>query len=117
MGTDHIIPDNYPAAAGLQPGGHDLQGISDLDYRRFDLDFPDSDGPSQLASQTGTPAFLWATQSYGKAELPSRIAEWKREFNLMLAKDPSGSAVPALMTLRLGTDHTHGASSGKPTPR
>ena len=114
-GTEVVIPDNYPDSPGVQPGGHDLQGISDVDFRRFDLDFPDSDGPSQLAGQTGNPEFLWATHTYGKTELPSRIAEWNREFNLMLAKDPTGKGVPALMTLRLGTDHTLGASAGRPT--
>ena len=44
-GSDGLAggPDNYPAAIGLQPPGHDLAGISDLDFRRFDLDYPDSD--------------------------------------------------------------------------
>jgi hypothetical protein len=35
----------------------------------------------------------------------------------MLAKDPSGAAVPNLMTVRLGTDHTVGAKANSPTPR
>ncbi len=61
-------PDNYPAAQGLQPGGHDLAGLTDLDYRRFDLDYPDSEGPSLLARQTGDPrvsvrgAELWSVR-------------------------------------------------------
>ena len=28
--------DNYPNAAGLQPPGHDLMGITNIDFRRFD---------------------------------------------------------------------------------
>ena len=32
-------PDNYPAASGLRPPGHDLAGITDYDYRRFDLNY------------------------------------------------------------------------------
>ena len=31
-----IIPENYPSSIGLQPGGHDLAGVTDLDFRRFD---------------------------------------------------------------------------------
>ncbi len=44
--TWSVDQDNYPAAAGLQPPGHDLAGISDIDYRRFDLDYADSDLPA-----------------------------------------------------------------------
>jgi DNA-binding beta-propeller fold protein YncE len=112
-----VIPDNYPASTGVQPGGHDLNGITDLDFRRFDLLFPDSDAPSQLARQSGNKVYLWKEQTYGQAKLPSRFSEWKREFDLMLARDPSGNSVPAFETVRLGTDHTNGAQSLKPTPR
>ncbi len=112
-----VIPDNYPTVAGVQPGGHDLDGISDVDYRRFDLDFPDSDAPSVLAGKTGDSHFLWKERAFGQNKLPSRISEWKRSFGLMLAKDPSGAGVPNFMTLRLGTDHTMGANPNRPTPR
>jgi hypothetical protein len=116
-GKKTVIPDNYPASPGVQPGGHDLDGITDLDFRRFDLDFPDSDAPSALASRSGDKNYLWVEQSYGKDRLPSRVSEWKREFDLMLAADPSGNAVPAFTMLRLGTDHTSAARSQRPTPR
>jgi hypothetical protein len=109
-GDKTIIPDNYPASAGVQPGGHDLAGITDVDYRRFDLKFPDSDAPSE-SSQT------WDIKSYGHANLPSRMAEWKREFGLMLEKDPTGGAVPNFETIRLGTDHTSATRGGEPSPR
>jgi hypothetical protein len=112
-----IIPDNYPASTGLQPGGHNLAGVTDVDYRRFDLDFPDGDAPAMLAEELRDAGVLWGMHSYGQASAGSRIAEWKREFALMLARDPGGKAVPAFMTIRLGTDHTSGASAGKPTPR
>ena len=36
-----VTPDNYPASTGLQPGGRDLGGMTDIDYRKFDLDYPD----------------------------------------------------------------------------
>jgi YVTN family beta-propeller protein len=52
-------PDNYPATPGLRPGGHDLAGASDLDYRRFDLDYADSDAPARLFEKTGNPNCLF----------------------------------------------------------
>jgi len=113
-----IIPDNYPSVTGLQPGGRDLDGISDVDFRRFDLSYPDSDAPHVMAEKTNAPDdYLWRMQAYGAHNLPCRFAEWKREFDLMLAKDPSGNTVPNLMMLRLGTDHTQGGGRGSPSPR
>ena len=53
----------------------------------------------------------------GPSGATSRFAEWNREFQMMLAKDPSGGAVPALMLVRLPMDHTEGASGGHHTPR
>jgi DNA-binding beta-propeller fold protein YncE len=111
-----IIPGNYPTVAGLQPGGRDLAGITDVDFRRFDLDYPDSEAPSQYATNTGDAAFQWRKTSYGAANMPSRYSEWKREFDLMLAKDPSGKSVPNLMTVRFCTDHTSGAKARHATP-
>ena len=111
-----IIPNNYPTVQGLQPGGHDGDGITDIDFRCFDLQFPDSDAPSTLALQKHDDKFLWPKHAFGKDQLPSRIAEFKRELNLMIAKDPTGNAVPNFITLRLGTDHTLGAKANSPTP-
>jgi YVTN family beta-propeller protein len=111
------IPDNYPDSAGVQPGGRDLAGITDLDFRRFDLHYPDSDAAARLETATGNVAFRWEKVVFGQSNVPSRISEWKREFAMMLDKDRSGKGVPALMTVRLGTDHTYGAKGGRPTPR
>jgi hypothetical protein len=113
----NIIPDNYPASIGLQPGGHDLDGVTDIDFRKFDLDYPDSQAPSIYHDRTGNAKFLWPKTKFGKYEAPSRFDEWNREFQQMLAKEPTGNAVPSLMTVRLGTDHTHGANPGKKHPR
>jgi hypothetical protein len=110
-------PDNYPTAVGLRPAGHDLAGVSDLDFRRFDLDFADSDAPAKLFQKTGNPDCLYATKTYGKAGSTSRFAEWKREFDLMLQKDPNGGAVPALTLVRLGNDHTQGMERGAHSPK
>ena len=108
-------PDNYPGPAGLQPPGHDLAGISDIDYRRFDLDFPDSDAPSIDAAKNSDA--LFTKTAFGKYNVPSRFSEWNREFQMMLAKSPDGSAVPVLTMIRLPNDHTTGATPGKHTPR
>ena len=35
-------------------------------------------------------------QNFGKDKMPSRFSEWNREFQMMLAKDPTGGAVPHL---------------------
>ena len=109
-GATTVIPDNYPASTGLQPPGHDLSGISDFDYRRYDNDYPDSEAPSIFGC-------LYARTKYGKYDMPSRFSEWKREFQEMLLKDPSGKAVPAFMTVRFNHDHTQGAAPGKFTPK
>ena len=109
--TGSLVPDNYPAHAGLQPEGHNLAGISDYDFRRFDLDYADSDGPA-LASAP------YKTATYGKFAAPNRFQEFKREFQQMLTKDPTGnSSVPAFTMIRFMSDHTSGLSKGKPTPR
>jgi DNA-binding beta-propeller fold protein YncE len=110
-------PDNCPTAPGLLPAGHDLAGVTDIDYRRFDLDYADSELPEIYSRQSGDKHSLYATPTYGRYHAPNRFAEWNREFQMMLTKDPSGSTVPALMLIRLPEDHTSGAKSGKHTPR
>ncbi len=110
-------PDNYPTERGLQPAGHDLDGITDFDYRRFDLDYPDSPLTAELAAQTGHREYRYPRTSFGKSQMPSRFSEWNREFQMMLKKSPDGSAVPALTLIRLPSDHTVGAKSGQHSPR
>jgi hypothetical protein len=110
-----IIPDNYPAVTGLMPPGHNLAGVSDWDFRRFDSDYPDSDA-SAMYTQQGVSNCSYKETAYGKFNSPSRIHEFLREFNLMLAADPSGNSVPEFITLRLPHDHTQGPTAGKFTP-
>ena len=112
-----LIPDNYPNDKALQPGGHDLDGRTDLDFRRFDMDYADSDAPWRLYQETKDERYLYPRRSFGKANAHSRFEEWNREFQLMLKKDPTGGAVPNLMLVRLPTDHTAGMNPGKHTPR
>ncbi len=112
-----IVPDNYPAAAGLQPGGHDLEGVTDIDFRKFDLEYPDSEAPLHYFQESNDKAYLRPMTAYGKAGMPSRYTEWNREFQSMLKKDPSGKSVPNFMTVRFTDDHTVGANPNKHTPR
>jgi YVTN family beta-propeller protein len=110
-------PDNYATVPGLQPTASDLAGATDLDYRRFDLKYADSDAPNVWFKKSGDANCLYPVKSYGKYESPSRFSEWRREFQLMLDKAPDGAAVPALMFIRMGNDHTTAASSGAHSPR
>jgi len=109
-------PDNYPTATGLQPAGHNLAGVTDLDFRRFDLDYPDSDAPGFYFKQTNDPHCLYKKTAYGKFDSPSRFAEWNREFQMSLAKDPSGESVPNLTLIRFMTDHTSATAAFKHSP-
>jgi YVTN family beta-propeller protein len=111
------VPDNYPTATGLQPPGHDLAGKTDPDYRRFDLDYADSDAGTIWVSRGGPDSCLNKVRSFGKYGCTSRFAEWKREFDLMLAADPNGRTVPTLMLIRLPNDHTSVLTAGKHSPR
>jgi YVTN family beta-propeller protein len=108
-GVTGIIPDNFPCETGLREPGHDLAGHTDIDYRRFDTSYADSDAPSLY----GTP---YPTATYGKHSAGSRFEEFKTEFNEMLAQDSSGATVPNFMMVRLMSDHTAGLASGSPSP-
>ena len=110
FGDNYYIPDNYPAAIGLQPAGHDRGGITDIDFRRFDTAYADSDGPQQIGS-------LYPVATYGHYNAPSRFSEWNREFQESLTADPTGNDVAAFQTIRLMHDHTQGLSPNKHTPR
>ena len=110
------MPADYPTVPGLQPPGHDLAGVTDADFRRFDLDYPDSDAPRVYFQQTHDTSCQYKTRAWGKYAAPSRFAEWDREFQLMLAKDRTGGAVPNLMLVRLPHDHTQGMSRRHHTP-
>ena len=110
-----IMPDNYPTVTGNQPPGHDLAGVSDWDYRRFDSNYPDSDA-SAIYTQKGAQSCAYKETGFGKYNSSSRAAEWIREFNEFLQKDPSGNSVPAFETIRLPHDHTQGPTSGDFAP-
>jgi hypothetical protein len=104
-----IMPDNYPTAVSNQPPGHDLAGVTDWDFRRFDSNYADGEAPTHYNCAYPEP-------TYGKHSAVSRYTEWATEFAEMLAKDPTGNSVPAFMTVRFPHDHTQGPSSGLHTP-
>jgi YVTN family beta-propeller protein len=110
-------PLNYPTVTGLRPGGHDLDGITDVDYHGFELTYADSNAGVNLSKRFLNPDLFYSIRTYGQAKSPSRFAEWKREFDLMLKKDPTGASVPQLNLLRMGNDHTAGMRRGNHTPR
>jgi DNA-binding beta-propeller fold protein YncE len=112
-----VIPDNYPASTGLQPGGRDLDGVTNVDFRRFDTEYPDSEAGRTYFDRTKDAKFHWKKTRFGHYDAPSRFSEWHREFQMMLAKDPSGDSVPNLMTIRFCTDHTAGANPGFKSPK
>ena len=117
FGDNVATPDNYPADAGLQPAGHDGGGITDIDFRRYDASYADSEGPLKTYAKTGMASALYPLQAYGHYAEPSRFTEWNREFQQMLANDPTGNSVPAFETVRFMHDHTQGLSAGVHTPR
>ncbi len=133
-GAPGLIPDNYPTHANLHPEGHDLAGISDYDYRHFDVDFPDSDAPYYYTYGTfptlpptgspyavpgsvpaGNPNAQFNETQYGKYNAPSRFSEFKREFNEMTAGNTTDSGVPPFMIMTLMSDHTQGSRPGGTT--
>ena len=68
-------PDNYPAPGGLQPPGHDLAGVTDIDYRRFDLRFSRQRRPLRLRRQDRRQQLRCSRpRAYGKYNVPSRFS-------------------------------------------
>ena len=116
-GKNVIIPENYPNSAGLQPGGHDLDGITDLDFLTFDLNYADSEAPLRYSQKLDDKEFLRPRAAFGIHNAPSRFTEWHHEFEQMLARSPDGSAVPAFMTVRFCVDHTMGTNPNHHSPR
>jgi YVTN family beta-propeller protein len=111
------MPAYYPTVAGLQPPGHDLTGATDMDFPSFNLDYPDSDAPRRYLEQTQDKNCQYKESAYGKYNQSSRFAEWNREFQMMLQKDPTGNSVPNLMFVRFPHDHTQGMATRKHSPQ
>jgi len=110
VGDGYIIPDNYPNHPDLQPAGSfgvAPANSSDWYFRRFDLDFADSDAPAMF----GCPP---ATAQYGPSNpfhtplrtTSSRFQEWNFEFQQIVA----ANAMPNFMMVRLPRNHTMGTT-------
>ena len=116
-GDKVVIPENYPNVVGLQPGGHDLAGVTDLDFRRFDLHYADSEAPLRYSQEFKNPDYPAPYKAFGIHKAPSRFTEWNEEFQQMLKASPNGGSVPVFMTVRFGDDHTMGTNPKNHSPR
>ena len=90
------------------PTKRTLVGHSDLDYRRYDLDYADSDAWSIYGTRSPGQKL-----KYGRFDSRSRFAEWKREFDGFVAT----GEMPRFQIIRLPRDHTSGTQPDSPTPR
>ena len=76
-GVDTKGPDGKPIAEDNRPTKPDLVSRTCVDFRDFDLEFPDSEAWVKLGL---TPASR-QMKKYGSHQDPSRMTTWLREFN------------------------------------
>ena len=101
-------PDLSPLSSDNIPTKKALVNRTDPDFPRYDMAFADSD-----AWVTYNCASPNQKKSFGRFNAPSRVAEWKREFDQYLQK----GNLPRFMMVRLPRDHTSGTRPDEPTPR
>ncbi len=109
FGSDEKRPNGKPLAVDNAPDRKALVGHTCLDFRRFDLDYPDSDAWLKL----GVAPAPKQLKSYGSHGDPSRISAWLREFH---GYERRGD-LPKFTMLRLPRNHTAGTTSGMSSPR
>ena len=102
-------PEQGPAGQENTPTKKALMGITDRDFRAFDLTYADSDAWVKWGL---SPAPLQHPR-YGKHDAPSRFSEWKREFDQYV----KSRHLPQCQLVRLGNDHTTGTTAGNYTPQ
>jgi hypothetical protein len=61
--------------------------------------------------------FIQPTPTYGIYGATNRFDEWNREFQAMIARDPTGDSVPNFELVRFGRDHTQGLNYGHASPK
>ncbi len=101
-------PDGKPLGSDNVPSKKQLVGVTDTDFRQFDMAYADSDAwvtyncpaPQQLGS-------------FGKNGSRSRFEEWAREYREFIRT----GAMPRLTLVRLPRDHTQGTAVGHSSPR
>ena len=128
----------YPLVASLQPGKHYDVGMgvfspaqfgnTDLDFAGYSTSIAEGPAPWIYAAQSGAAAntlkylptgnnakYGQYTKTYNIGGKPTlgydRFTEWKREFDAMLANDPTGSTVPNFELVRFGRNHTAGINA------
>lgn len=95
------FPVNHPTKKALLK-------YTDLEFLRFEMDYADSDAWVKWNSPAPR-----QRRAYGRHQAPSRIAEWRREFDAYVRN----GNLPQLVLLRLPRDHTQGTAPGLNTPR
>ena len=103
FGVAGLIPDNYPC-------GTALISHSDVNFRRFDGNYADSEIYQTYGLTTPLPTF-------GANNAPSRFTEWNDEFTASLTADPTGASVPNFQTIRFMKDHTNGYYPNQYSPQ
>ncbi len=97
-----LAKENAPLSKTLA-GGH-----TDENYLRFDMSYADSDAWKTYNSPSPTQQL-----TYGQFKSPSRISEWRREFDAYV----KNGDLPAFTMVRLPRDHTSGTRTGSSSPR
>jgi YVTN family beta-propeller protein len=85
-----------------------LEGKTDQNFRLYDLTYADSE--AHLKHGIASP---YARKTFGKFNAPSRISEWRREYEQYV----QSRTMPRFMMVRFGNDHTRGTATGAPSPR
>lgn len=103
----HEVDSAKLEAADNSPTKKSLLPFTDLNFRRFDQNYADS----ELWVEYGSPEPK-QLKEFGIRKAASRFTEWKSEFDQMVA---SGK-MPQLTMLQLCRDHTAGTTPGLGTP-
>jgi len=90
------------------PNKRALVGRTNLNYRIYDMDYADSD--AWVLHNAPAPR---QKRAYGRNAAPSRIAEWRREYEDFVRR----GTMPRLMMVRLPRNHTSGTAPGTHSPR
>jgi YVTN family beta-propeller protein len=116
----------WPSYATIQPGGHydatmgvfspAVSGNTDEDYSPYDNNYAESPAPYVVAATTAPNVlnggkFLPPHQMFGAYKSTNRFDEWNREFQAMIANDPTGATVPNFELIRMGRDHNNGVNA------
>lgn len=97
-----------PLVKDNRPDKRALENVSDVDFRRYDLAYADSDAFTKFNFKHPRAQM----ETFGSHHAPSRISEFRQEYERY---EKLGKA-PSLMLMRLGRDHTAGTSPGQYTP-